>query len=64
MSVKRIVLGVSGASGAPIAMRIAERLAGRDVVFEHVKGHSGHPLNEVVDSLARAQATALKDAAS
>ncbi|MCC6495440.1 MAG: ribonuclease HI [Propionibacteriaceae bacterium] len=35
---------------------IAERLAGRDVAWEHVKGHSGHPLNERVDLLARTQA--------
>lgn len=35
---------------------IADRLHGRDVKWEHVKGHSGHPLNEQVDSLARAQA--------
>jgi ribonuclease HI len=35
---------------------IAARLDGRDVAWEHVKGHSGHPLNEKVDSLARAQA--------
>jgi ribonuclease HI len=38
---------------------IAERLEGRDVTWEHVKGHSGHPLNEKVDSLARAQAEAI-----
>ena len=53
----------------PVANReaielIADRLAGRDVVWEHVKGHSGHPLNELVDSLARARATALRDAAA
>lgn len=35
---------------------IAERLLGRDVRWEHVKGHAGHPLNERVDSLARSQA--------
>jgi ribonuclease HI len=34
---------------------IAERLIGRDVKWEHVKGHSGHVLNEKVDQLARAQ---------
>jgi len=38
---------------------IAERLEGRDVTWEHVKGHSGHPLNEQVDSLARAQSEAI-----
>lgn len=42
---------------------IAERLAGRQVSWEHVKGHSGHPLNELVDSLARAAATKVRDAA-
>lgn len=36
MSVKRIVLGVSGASGAPIALRIAERLAGLADVETHL----------------------------
>lgn len=40
---------------------IAERLAGRDVRWEHVKGHSGHPLNEQVDSLARAAAERIRD---
>jgi ribonuclease HI len=35
---------------------IAERLQGRDVSWEHVKGHSGHVLNERVDLLARTQA--------
>ena len=34
---------------------IAERLQGRDVNWEHVKGHSGHVLNEKVDLLARTQ---------
>lgn len=36
MSVKRVVLGVSGASGAPIAMRIAERLAALSGVETHL----------------------------
>lgn len=36
MSVKRVVLGVSGASGAPIAMRIAERLAALADVETHL----------------------------
>ncbi|MCE1174244.1 MAG: ribonuclease HI [Propionibacteriales bacterium] len=40
---------------------IAERLAGRDVRWEHVKGHAGHVLNERVDTLARAAATAVRD---
>ncbi len=41
---------------------IAERLAGRDVRWEHVKGHSGHPLNEQVDTLARTAAERIRDA--
>ncbi|MDU0968663.1 MAG: RNase H family protein [Actinomycetaceae bacterium] len=41
-----------------ILRRIDALLVGRDVRFEWVKGHAGHPLNERVDSLARAQATA------
>lgn len=36
MSVKRVVLGVSGASGAPIAIRIAERLAALADVETHL----------------------------
>ena len=36
MSVKRVVLGVSGASGAPIAVRIAERLVGLAGVETHL----------------------------
>ncbi len=40
---------------------IADRLAQRDVRFEHVKGHSGHPLNELVDTMARTQAEKIRD---
>lgn len=36
---------------------IAAELETRDVEWEHVKGHAGHPLNEKVDSLARHAAT-------
>lgn len=36
-------------------------LAGRQVRFEWVKGHSGHPLNEAADRLANAAATAFRD---
>jgi len=32
---------------------INAELAHRDVIWEHIKGHSGHPLNERVDKLAR-----------
>ena len=42
---------------------IAERLDGRDVRWEHVKGHSGHPLNELVDTLARTAAEQIRDRA-
>ena len=35
-------------------------LAGREVTFEWVKGHAGHPLNEAADDRARAAATALQ----
>lgn len=40
---------------------IAERLEGRDIRWEHVKGHSGHPLNEQVDTLARTAAERIRD---
>lgn len=33
-------------------------LAGRDLTFQWVRGHAGHPLNERADQLARAAATA------
>lgn len=39
---------------------IADALVDRDVVWEHVKGHAGHPLNERVDTLARDAASAIK----
>lgn len=37
-----------------------EELRGRNVTFEWVKGHAGHPLNEAADSRARAAATAFQ----
>lgn len=53
--------GWKTAGKTPVANRqaiemIVDRLQGRDVEWEHVKGHAGHPLNEKVDTLARAQA--------
>jgi len=47
--------------GGPVLNRdllegIDEALRGRDVSFTWVKGHAGHPENERVDQLARAQA--------
>lgn len=38
--------------------RIDAALSGRDVRFEWVRGHAGHPLNEAADDRARAAATA------
>lgn len=40
-------------TGPPTLVRLAERVARRPGLrAEHVKGHSGHPLNETADSLA------------
>lgn len=38
-----------------------EAMQGRRVVFEWVKGHAGHPLNEAADVRANAAATAFRD---
>ncbi|MBL5973285.1 MAG: ribonuclease HI [Candidatus Leucobacter sulfamidivorax] len=51
------------ADGKPVLNReLLERLdaalQGRDVRFEWVKGHAGHPLNEAADARARAVAEA------
>ena len=53
------------ASKKPVSSRtniemIAAQLEGRDVIWEHVYGHTGHPMNEFVDSRARAAAEAMK----
>ncbi|MFT4283456.1 MAG: ribonuclease H [Protaetiibacter sp.] len=50
----------------PVASRpnielIATELDGRDVLWEHVYGHRGHPMNEFVDRRARAAAEAVRD---
>jgi ribonuclease HI len=42
---------------------IDELLTGRDVRWEYVKGHAGHPLNELVDGKARDAATASQNGA-
>lgn len=52
------------ADGKPVSnrallQRIDDELQGRTVTFEWVRGHSGHPLNEAVDDLARGYAEAL-----
>ncbi|URN05029.1 hypothetical protein LUW74_18015 [Actinomadura madurae] len=40
-------------SGPPALVRLAKGVAGRPGLrLEHVRGHSGHPLNETADSLA------------
>ncbi|WP_433542032.1 ribonuclease HI (plasmid) [Streptosporangium sandarakinum] len=40
--------------GEPALVRLAHRLAALPTLrIEHVKGHSGHPLNEAADSLAK-----------
>lgn len=64
MSVKRVVLGVSGASGAPIAMRIAERLVALAAVETHLVVSAAaertfvHELGE--GALARLEALAFR----
>jgi ribonuclease HI len=40
---------------------IVSLLDGRDIEWEHVRGHAGHDLNELVDKRARAAATAIRD---
>jgi ribonuclease HI len=56
------------ADGSPVlnlelVKRLDELVAGREVVFEWVKGHAGHELNEAADSRARAVATAFQKGA-
>lgn len=53
------------ADGKPVLNRdlleqLDAALAGRNVKFEWVKGHAGHPLNEAADLRARAVATAFR----
>ncbi len=47
-----------------LVKQLDAELAGRQVTFEWVKGHSGHELNEKADLLARAAATAYRDGTS
>jgi len=52
-------------SKKPVASRqnielIASELEGRDLIWEHVYGHTGHPMNEFVDDRARRAAEAMK----
>ncbi|MEJ1091507.1 ribonuclease H [Microbacterium istanbulense] len=56
------------ADGAPVLNRellegIDEALRGREVRFEWVKGHAGHPLNEAADERANAAAKAYQQKA-
>jgi hypothetical protein len=39
-------------TGTPTLVRLAHRVNQTNVVFRHVKGHDGHPLNEAADSLS------------
>lgn len=61
--------GWKKSDGKPVQNRellqaLDEQLTGREVSFEWVKGHSGHPMNEAADSRARAAATAYRDGGS
>jgi ribonuclease HI len=54
------------ADGGPVANRdlfeaLDAAITGRDVVFEWVRGHDGHVLNEAADRRARAAAEAVRD---
>ncbi|MDO4613314.1 MAG: ribonuclease H [Actinomycetaceae bacterium] len=61
--------GWKKADGKPVKnvdlmRRIDALMQGREVTFEWVRGHAGHPLNEKVDALAQAQARAVADCAT
>lgn len=46
--------GPAAGDGKPTLVRLAEAVASHpQLTFEHVAGHSGHPLNEAADGLAR-----------
>lgn len=42
-------------------LEIDRRLAGRSIAWQHVYGHSGHHLNEIVDYRARTAAVAVRE---
>jgi ribonuclease HI len=46
---------------AETVKRIIDLTNGRNVEFEHVRAHSGVPVNEMVDALAKATAKAFRD---
>ena len=48
-------------ANVPIIARIDQLLQGRDVQWRHVRGHSGHELNEIVDTHAKAASAAIRD---
>lgn len=54
------------ANGAPVKnaeliQAVAAELEGRQVRFEWVKGHAGHPRQEAADTIARRTATSIAD---
>ena len=58
--------GWKKADGKPVLNQellksLDEALAGREVSFEWIRGHAGHPLNEAADLRARAAATAYQN---
>lgn len=57
--------GWVNSKGDPVANRdlieeILTLMAGRQIRFQHVRGHRGHDLNEAADSRCRAQSEAIK----
>lgn len=56
--------GWRNSAGKPVSNQelivAADELIGPDVVFAHVRGHAGHPLNEQADYLAQEEARRAK----